>query len=108
MTGRYDIYLYRAGGDYRVRPAVTMFRAGAEVTVRSLVASDALLVLPAGVVAGGARGVADVVSLHAMAVTAFHLAAGLDGRYAFQVLVCERQEVVAAAGESGPSMIVDP
>jgi hypothetical protein len=123
MAGKHDVYIYKSDGEYRVRPAVTMFSGSAPghltpVRIRNLVNHDVLLVFPGGCVAASGEaarrpdrvvpGTPDTVVVAANSGATLSLNVGLDGRYMFQALILKDKDVIAAVGESGPSMIIDP
>ena len=123
MAGSHDVYIFESDCGYRVRPAVTMFRGSTpghpvQVRFRNLVARPVWLVFPAGFLAHPIvkrpkdltppHGTPDSALVPAGEGVTITLHTGLNGRYEYQALVLSGTQVVAAAGESGPSMIVDP
>lgn len=110
MAGKFDIYIIDVGGEYRVRPAVTMVEGSGpgagtakQLKIRNVTGHTAILAFPANFITGQ-----DVVILAGKASTPLNLAQNLDGHYSYSVMISQNGELVPAKGESGPSVIVDP
>ena len=105
MGGKCDVYIIEVAGDYRVRPAVAMIDgATRKLNIRNLTGHTAFLVFPRNFLINNQ----EVISVTGNIPVPANLAQGLDGHYTYSVVISKNGVLVAAQGESAPSVIVDP
>ena len=107
MPGKFDVYIIEAGGEYRVRPAVAMVEgsgggAAKQLKIRNVTGQTVILCFPLNFIVGQ-----EIVTLGGKGTASVNLVQGLDGNYPYSVVVSKGGDLLAAKGESGPSVIVD-
>lgn len=107
MPGKHDIYIITAGGEFRVRPAVTMVEGSGgggarQLKIRNVTEHAVFLCFPPNFILGQ-----EIITLAGKGKTSVTLAPNLDGIYEYTAVVSKNGELMAAKGESGPSVIVD-
>lgn len=104
MSGLYDIYIYEKDGEYRVRPPTAMIdnTQKSQLGIRNLTAYVATIFFPPNLLMDG-----PIVTVNGNEADRFNLHPEANGIYSYSVLISKHREVVAAVGESGPSVIID-
>src|SRR5512139_3878450 len=111
----HDVFLLEAGGEFWVRPSVTIVPRG-KLKLRNLTKYDALVVFPNNLLdpaqplgqsmkAKGSKDPATGKKTDELEPT---LHAASDGDYDYQVVVIKDGTAVVARGDSWPKIIVDP
>lgn len=105
MPGPHHIFIIEKNGEYLVRPAVAVVHYiidKGQLGIRNLTGSSATLYFPPNVLAGS-----NSVTVEPDGGVFVDLYSEAYGIYSYSVLISKDREVVAARGESGPSLIID-
>ena len=87
----------------RKPPAAMIHNTGkSQIGIRNLTACVATLCFPPNLLVEGS-----IVTVNGNEADRFNLDPEANGIYSYSVLISKRREVVAAVGESGPSVIID-
>ncbi len=102
MAGKHDVWVFKDGVTYKVRPAVAFGDAGRPFKVRNLTDNTLNVKFPKGPM------VEKSGTIEPRKSETFRVAHDADGLYHYEVEVVRRGLNKKAVGESGPEIIIDP